>query len=156
MEKKISQIVILLASAVCFFSADRYERTIIADESVMAVFAGKTPCQEIARELNVNVEEDCFKLKWELTLYQDAKTQTPTSYKMEGTFYRKNIREGKWIMIRGSVPDTEAVVYQLDPDKPDGSIFLLKGDEDVLFMLDRERNLLVGNDEFSYTLNRVE
>lgn len=30
----------------------------------------------------------------------------------------------------------------------------MKGDDNVLFFLDKDRNLLVGNSDFSYTLNR--
>ncbi|HMH33129.1 MAG TPA: hypothetical protein VK543_08875 [Puia sp.] len=34
--------------------------------------------------------------------------------------------------------------------------YFLKGDENVLFVLDEKKQLRVGNEDFSYTLNRVE
>lgn len=35
-------------------------------------------------------------------------------------------------------------------------LYLLKGDDNVLFILDENKELRVGNEDFSYTLNRVE
>ena len=126
------------------------------DFSVMGIFDGKSPCQEIARELDIPVNAGCFKLKWRLFLYHDPGTLTPTTYKIEGTFYRDAIREGRWAIVKGTKTDLDAVVYQLDPEKPNESQFFLKVDDNILFFLDKDRNFMVGNAEFSYTLNRVE
>ena len=122
---------------------------------VPGVFEGRSPCREIARELNIAERAECIKIKWRLTLYQDPNKLIPTTYKLEGTTYREAPREGTWTIVRGSKTDPGAVVYQLDPDKPQGSLFFLKGDDKILFFLDKERNLLVGNGDFSYTLNKV-
>src|SRR5688572_8715858 len=46
--------------------------------SVLGRFVGRSPCVEVAREMNHTVEADCMKVKWALTLYQDAKTSAPT------------------------------------------------------------------------------
>jgi hypothetical protein len=97
-----------------------------------------------------------MKVKWDLTLYQDPDRLTPTTYKLKGTFYRERIGEGRWAIVRGTMADPAAVVYQLDPDKPQGSLFLLKADDNILLFLDEERNLMVGNGDFSYTLNRAK
>jgi hypothetical protein len=51
-------------------------------------FEGRTPCQEIAGQLNLAVDAGCTKLKWRVTLFQDAATGRPTTYKHEGTLYR--------------------------------------------------------------------
>lgn len=131
-------------------------QTTTIDSSILGVFAGKSPCLEIAKELNIPVDADCFKLKWDLTLYYDPATHAPTRYKLGGTFYRKGIREGTWTIIKGTKTNPDAIVYQLDPDKPQGSLFFLKADDNILFFLDKNRNLLVGSAEFSYTLNRVK
>ena len=95
-----------------------------------------------------------MKVKWDLTLYQDSKTLAPTTYKLRGTFYRDQIKEGTWSMRRGAGVNPSAVVYQLDGDASQGSLTFLKADNNVLFFLDRSRNLMVGNSDFSYTLNR--
>jgi hypothetical protein len=122
--------------------------------SIVGRFVGRSPCREVARELNKAVDADCMKVKWDLTLYQDRNTLTPTTYKLNGTFYRQRVREGKWAIVRGSQIDPAAVVYQLDPAGPENSLLFLKADDNVLFFLDKSRNLLVGNADFSYTLNR--
>ena len=123
--------------------------------SVLGVFEGRPPCSEIARQLKIPVSAECTKLKWGLTLYQDPNSLTPTTYKLEGSLFREKPREGKWAIVKGTKSNPDAVVYQLDPDKPGDSFYLLKGDENVLFILDENRNLRVGNIDFSYTLNRV-
>jgi hypothetical protein len=127
---------------------------IATDSSILGRFVGRSPCHEVARELSEAVTPDCMKVKWDLTLYQDPNTLAPTTYKLNGTFYRERVQEGKWAIVRGTKTSPTAVVYQLDPEKPRGSLFLLKADSNILFFLDRDRNLLVGNADFSYTLNR--
>ena len=125
-----------------------------ADPAVMGVFEGKSPCQEIMKELNIKVARDCFKLKWLITFLQDPGTRKPTTYQLRGTSTGHKIVTGKWSVIYGAEIDPQAIVYQLIPDEPGEPIYLLKGDDNVLFFLDRQKKLLVGNDEFSYTLNR--
>jgi hypothetical protein len=133
-----------------------------SDVTAEATFSGRSPCQEIAKEINHPVDSDCFKLKWSVDLYRDPRTLTPTTYRLRGTLYRnearetETVREGKWKITKGTKSDPNAVVYQLDSFGSDGPIFLLKADRDVLFFLTKEGNLLVGNEDFGYTLNRSE
>jgi len=135
--------------------------------SVLGVFEGRPPCLEIARQLKISTTTDCVKLKWDLTFYRDPFSFQPTTYilhivgagdvvKQEGSSYRRKLLEGKWAIIKGikSNPDTE--VYQLELGKPGAYFYLLKGDENVLFVLDENKEFRVGNEDFSYTLNRVE
>ena len=121
---------------------------------VLAVLEGRTPCQGIARELGIAVPESATKAKWRVTLYQDPQTRSPTTYKIEGTLFRKAAREGSWSIIRGAHGKPDAIVYQLRAGKSEPPLHLLKGDDNVLFFLGQARNHLVGNCEFSYTLNR--
>ena len=125
-----------------------------AASSVFGRFVGRTPCSEVVREMNQTVESDCMKLKWDLTLYHDARTSAPTTYELKGTLYRDQPRKGTWKILRGSRVSPDAVLYQLDPGAPQGSLLLLKAADNILYFLDRSRNLLVGNYDFSYTLNR--
>ena len=122
--------------------------------SVLGRFVGRSPCVQVARELRKTVGADCMKVKWDLTLYQDSKTLAQTTYELRGTFYRDRIRKGTWTVLRGARGNRAAVVYQLNADAPDGSLMLLKGDDNILFFLDGDRNLMIGNGDFSYTLNR--
>ena len=131
-----------------------------ADAIAEINFSGRTPCTEIAKQINHPVPHDCAKLKWSIDLYRDAKTLVPTTYRLRGTLYRhaangtETIREGKWKVIKGTRTDANAIVYQLDGFESDGPIFLLKADRDVLLFLTKDGNPLVGDSDFSYTLNR--
>ena len=47
----------------------------------------------------------------------------------------------------------QAIVYELKEEgRP--TLFFQQGDDNILFFLDKDRKLLVGNRDFSYTLNR--
>jgi hypothetical protein len=122
--------------------------------TVFGVFEGRTPCLGIARELKSSVHGGCNKVKWRVTLYQNPQTRAPTTYKIEGSLYRPTAREGTWSLTRGTHKDPNATVYQLSPTKTEPALFLLKGDDNVLFFLDQARKSRVGHCEFSYTLNR--
>ena len=125
-----------------------------AETPTQAVFDGRTPCQEIAKGYGWQTGDDCFKLKWRLTLFRDPKTGKPTTYTIQRTLHRTEPIEGTWKIITGTKTDPKAVTYQLDPDKPERSMSFLVGDENVLFFLDKEGRLYGGNADFSYTLNR--
>ena len=121
------------------------------------IFDGRTPCQPLANEHQMNVSTACFKLKWRLILNRDSVTGAPTTY-----INRKVVDNlprdvtGKWIIIRGIQGNPDAIIYQLDPDKPTESISLLVGDENVLFFLNKEQKPYVGNSDFSFTLNKKQ
>jgi hypothetical protein len=123
--------------------------------SAMAgVFGGRTPCREVAQQLNHPVGNDCTKLKWELTLYQHPETQTPTTYKLRGTLFRDYDRQGTWTIVRGRRGDPNAFIFKLDPDKNGKSLLLFNADHRILFFMHDDGSLMVGNRDFSYTLNR--
>lgn len=125
-----------------------------SEGSLVGVFSGRTPCREAATQLNYPVGGDCVKLKWEVTLYQDSKTQTPTTFRLRGTLFRDYDREGKWTILRGRQTDRDALVFKLDFDNAKGSLLLFKADDNILFFLENDGSLMVGNRDFSYTLNR--
>ena len=125
-----------------------------AGSSLLGAFEGRVPCHEVAYELlNIAPYPGCLKLKSRLTLYVDQATGAPTTYMYMGT---STIREGTWTILQGTKEDPDAVVYQLQLDGSKGPVSFLKADENHLFLLDRELNLLVGNALFSYTLSRIE
>ena len=113
------------------------------------------PSAEIAKDWNVTIRPETWKVKWRLTLYKDSTTHQPTTYHLLGTLDRSAARQGKWAIVRGTKTDPNAVVYQLDADKPEVSVYLLKGDDNVLFILDQQRNFRIGTIDLSYTLNRI-
>ncbi len=124
--------------------------------SLVGVFDGRTPCQELATQLNEKVTSECIKIKWRLTLYKDSISGKPGVYELLGFVYKKNRpRSGNWSISKGTPANPDAIVYQLN--EPGGkTLFLQKGDDHVLFFLDQKKNLLVGNRDFSYTLNKID
>lgn len=122
--------------------------------TVFGVFEGRSPCQRIARQLEVVVQPSCQKAKWRVTLFQDPDTRAPAAYKVEGSLQLLGARHGAWSMARGTPLDPDAVVYRLAPGAGEQPLWLLKGDDNVLFFLDATLRPLVGHAGFSYTLNR--
>lgn len=135
------------SSARVFFPAKQATR-----ETSMA-FEGRTPCRELSQLLGINSGPDCIKLKWYMILYRDAATGKPTNYRIGGTALRNQPgRTGKWEMTTTSDGRT---VYRLDPGKKEKAIHLLTAGDTILLFTDATGNLLVGNEDFSYTLNRT-
>src|SRR6476659_6690117 len=139
-------------------SADLHALTILSDlpedTAQQIIFDGRTPCLDFAKENDLTVASDCFKLKWKLILNKDPKTLQPTTYILRRTNSRESDLTGKWTIIKGIQSNPKAVIYQLDPDKPEQSISLLLGDENVAFFLHKDNQLFTGNEDFSYTLNK--
>ena len=124
-----------------------------AGSSVFGVFEGRSPCHEVALKFTGTEPSDCLKIKWRLTLYQDSTTGEPGRYLFMGT---SDYRQGSWQIVKGMESDPQAILYQLQPDGADQSFSFLNVDDNHLFLMDEERNLLVGNEFFSYTLSRTE
>ena len=150
----------VIPSSVEFVSKTTSQLPIATDSSTVGVFVGRTPCSTELRELNGISASGCQIIKCRLTLYQDIKTHTPTTFQIETIYVGKGdtryTNTGKWKVTQGTKTKPEAIVYQLelDSDKPQ-SLTLLKPDDNILFFLDKNRNLIVGDAYTSYTLNRV-
>lgn len=121
---------------------------------LLGIFDGRTPCNVLAAYLNAPVSPDCIKIKWRLSLFVDSITKEPTRYELIGITYKKEApRIGNWQIQKGTHADPEAMVYELKEEgRP--TLFFQRGDDNILFFLDKDRKLLVGNRDFSYTLNR--
>jgi len=87
-----------------------------------------------------------------VVLYQDPVTHEPTMYETHGM--AKRTGKGKWHIVRGTPTDPKAIVFKLDLSQHT-FLYLLKGDDNVLFILDKNKNFLIGNANFSYTMNRA-
>ena len=142
-------------------------RPIPKGRSVLGVFEGRPPCRGIAKQLSIATDADCAKLKCILIFYRDPVSFQPTKYTLsisgggdvvnqEGGSYRQKVLKGKWAIAKGIKSNPDAEVYRLDLGKPAAYFYLLKGDDNVLFILDENKEFRTGNDEFSYTLNKVE
>lgn len=124
--------------------------------SLYGVFDGRTPCRDLANQLNEKVQAECIKIKWRLKLYIDSITGNASTYELLGFVYKKgNPRLGRWQITKGTKANPEAIIFQLDQEGRE-PLFVQKGDDNILFFLDKNKNLMVGNIDFSYTLNRVD
>jgi hypothetical protein len=112
-------------------------------------FEGRTPCNVPGVIAPGNT---CYKLKWKIILYANAQLDKPGSYKMFGTPWRsEGGRTGTWQI---NTSRNRGTIYQLNDDNGNGFLYLLKLDEHILVFTDAQGKLLVGNEDFSYTLNR--
>lgn len=117
---------------------------------VFAIYEGRTPCLGIAKALKIPVHSSACKAKWRLTLYQNPQTQAPTTYKVEGTLFRPNSRQGTWsIVTRG-----DQKFLKLDGAADQQPIHLKQGDDNILFFVRSDFTHFIGSSDFSYTLNR--
>ena len=116
------------------------------------VYEGRTPCQEISADAGMNKGPECNKMKWYMILYTDPVTHQPSYYLKGGRSYRKETMDrGKWKVSHGKDGRT---IYTISPEKEPWSFYLVQVDDNILVFTDKNGNLLVGNDDFSYTLNR--
>ena len=115
-------------------------------------FQGRTPCQPLADMLQLDKNSDCYKKKWFIVFYVDPVTGEPTRFLTEGIpRFRETMKAGTWKIIKGK---DGKVVYQLQYPGKSTFIYLLVADENILYFTDAEGKLLVGNEDFSYALNR--
>lgn len=126
-----------------------------SNAKLLGVFDGRTPCQELAKQISETVRTECIKIKWRLTLYNDP-SGNPRTFELIGFVHKKEKPAvGKWHILKGTATDKNAIVYQLDLQGREPLLFL-KADDNILFFLDKEKKIMVGNYDFSYTLNRVK
>lgn len=126
------------------------------DKSLQLVFEGRTPCQEIATEHpEMNADQSCFKIKWKLILNRDSITHEPTTCTIRN-IVNNQPRDvaGRWTIIKGTATNAEAIIYKVQADNLAEPILFFLGDENVLFFLDKENNPFIGNEDFSFTMNK--
>jgi hypothetical protein len=126
----------------------------------VGIFYGRTPCYKALREINNIPAEGCQIIKCKLVLLQDTNTHTPTNFIIQTIYVGKGDNKysatGTWKLLQGTIDDPAAVVYQLLPGqgKLQDQLLLVKADDNILYFIDNDTHLLVGNSYCSYTLNR--
>jgi hypothetical protein len=112
-------------------------------------YDGRTPCKIPGL---IPTGKECYKVKWRIIFYADARKNEPSSYRIWGTNWRKEgNKTGNMKIIKGT---NNRIMYQLNDDDGKGFIYLLKLDEHILVFTDANGKLLVGDEDFSYTLNQ--
>jgi hypothetical protein len=109
-------------------------------------FEGRTPCKEINRQLNLNHGSPCYKIKWLVRLYKDNNAASAGTYRI-GV---QNPRTGKWKMREDKAGK---IIYSLDLNNGH-TLDLLHADEKVVYLMDDKNGILVGDEDFSFSLNR--
>ena len=118
------------------------------------VFEGRTPCVDAAVHFNLGLSPTCYKLKWLFALYTDPATGKPSYFLTGGRGWKKETMDkGTWEIVQGK---DGRIIYKLHLEKRAEPLYLLKAGETLLVFTDPEGNLLVGNADFSYTLNRSQ
>ena len=113
-------------------------------------FEGRTPCNVPGI---IPAGTECYKLKWYIVLYAGSTNRQAGTYRVYGTKWRQQGgRTGNWQIKNGK---KGSVIYQLNDDKGKGFIYLLKVDEHILLFTDADEKLLVGDEDFSYTMNSI-
>ncbi|MFT3704992.1 MAG: hypothetical protein QM802_21680 [Agriterribacter sp.] len=113
-------------------------------------FEGRTPCGVPGI---IPPGKLCYKLKWFVVLYANEQQNETGTYRLYGTPYRKEGgRRGIWKMTTDADGRTGYTLYN---ENEEAFIYLLKLDEKILVFTDAAGNLLVGDEDFSYTLNRI-
>jgi hypothetical protein len=131
---------------------------VILNDSI--VFDGRMPCYAPLLALSGKTSAGCHLVKCRIIFFSDTKLHSPSSLKFYtihvGTGGTRYLATGKWIITRGTKMDPDATLYQLqfNSEKQQQNLVLLKGDDNVLFLLDNEMNCMAGNDYCSFTLNR--
>jgi len=119
---------------------------------VFGVYEGRTPC-DVSLTLKLDAPADCGKVRWRLTLFQDAKSRALTNYRLESALL-SGAREGAVSHLDGTPFDPLAKVLKLEGAGSQEPVYLLRADDDVLLFLDSTGKLGLGNRDFNYVLNR--
>lgn len=126
------------------------------DKSLQLVFEGRTPCQEIATQHpEMNADKSCFKIKWRLILNRDSITHEPTTCTIRN-IVNNQPRDvaGRWTIIKGTATNAEAIIYKVQADNLADPVLFFLVDENVLFFLDKDNNPFIGNEDFSFAMNK--
>jgi hypothetical protein len=110
-------------------------------------FYGRTPCNIPG----LIPGAQCYKIKWALVFYAGKDLSNSGSYSLRSTTWGHARRSGKWTISKG---DDGQMIYHLYDSNGDSFLYLLKLDNNLLMFTDPKGNAPVGNEDFSYTLNR--
>ena len=147
---------ILALACIAPLRLDAGTNAVPAGSKLFGRFVGRSPCREIATNIGASVPDQCFKIKWDVTLFQDEVTGAPTIYRIDATLYRQSPRVGKWKIVSDAAHHPNAIIYELEAASGHGAIRLLKADDNIIFFIGADGRLMVGNIDFSYTLNRTD
>jgi hypothetical protein len=109
-------------------------------------YVGRTPCLPYESKRQ---SPNCYKLKWVLVLYANKKTGLPSGFHINSTLNRKDSKPGTCSVIKNKNGD---LIYHLQYDEE--NFYLKAVNAELLVFTDKQGDLLVGNEDFSFTLNK--
>ena len=144
------------------------EPPVTLDSGTSPEFIGSTPCDDLPRQfLGIPTNSPCERITWQLTLLTNQNTRLPTTYKLVIIYGMQTqsapgfvgggttvALQGIWAIVKGTESNPDAVVYDLNADKPRRSMSFVKVGDHLLHLLNRDKGLMIGNASWSYTLNR--
>ena len=111
------------------------------------VFEGRTPCRGIEELMIGKTTSECYKKKWLVCLYKFDVTVGAGMYKIGSSVGAKT---GRWKLKSSGTGKT---VYSLDLNNGN-TLDLLHTDKNIVYILDQKGGIMVGDHDFSYSLNR--
>lgn len=116
------------------------------------VYEGRTPCNILSNAVGMGRPDNCYKLKWYFIFYTDANGK-PTHYLKNGRQHiKETMAKGTWEIMTGK---DGRIIYKVNPSPEDTyTLYFVKAGDNILFFTDPSGNLLVGTEDFSFTLNR--
>jgi len=112
------------------------------------VYEGRTPCGVPGI---IEPGKKCYKLKWRISFYNDASNLYKGKCFIKTPYYSQGGKSGNWEMVKHD----GQVSFLLKDDTGKIFLYLLKAADNILLFTDANGKLLVGNEDFSYTLNRM-
>ena len=91
---------------------------------------------------------ECYKKKWKITMYKDKPDANSGTYKIGSL----ESRDGKWKLKNDKANN---IIYSLDLNNGN-TIDLLQTDQNIVYIMDPKGGLMVGDHDFSYSLNRTK
>ena len=158
----IAIVVLLLTAGFFLFNSKPISKTVTNTvptstnqhgvSTIDGVFEGITPCNKANCEMEI----------WKVTFNPDSTYALTTFYGMSqpGTLEIKGggtkiNMEGNWTITEGTRVNPKAVVLQLHTDNSPNSISFLKVSDNIIHVVDTNKNMMVGNGSWAYTLSRT-
>lgn len=117
-------------------------------------FDGRTPCDQIPRDFNLNISSDCIKLKWRLKLRPHDYSGNTGTFSLNGTFNGHKEVTGTYRIDKNS-QQHRLFLLHLAPSNNEKQMSFFIADKNVLYFLNSGMKLFVGDSNFSYALNRI-
>jgi hypothetical protein len=111
------------------------------------IFEGRTPCRGIEELMVGKTRPDCYKKKWLVYLYKTNPAASSGTYKIRSTV---GSYAGQWKLKDDG---NGKVIYSLNLNNGN-TLHLLHVDKNIVYILDGKERLMVGDHDFSYSLNR--